>query len=39
MSSNEFDENDLAILRLSARFTGRALREAEDITLLEGEKF
>lgn len=39
MSSNEFDEYDLAILRVSARFVCRALREAEDITLLEGENF
>lgn len=39
MSSNEFDENNPAILRVSARFVSQALPEAEDITLLEGEKF
>lgn len=39
MSSNEFDESDLAILRVTARFVSHALQEAEDITLLEGEKF
>ncbi len=38
ISSNEFDENDLAILRVCARFVSQALQEAEDITLLEGEK-
>ncbi len=37
-SSNEFDENDLAILRVTARFVSQALQEAEDITQLEGEK-
>ena len=37
-SSNEFDENDLAILRVTAGFVRQALQEAEDITLLEGEK-
>ena len=37
-SGNEFDENDLAILRVTARFVSQALQEAEDITLLEGEK-
>ncbi len=39
MFSNEFDENNLAILRVTARFVSQALQEAEDITLLEGEKF
>lgn len=39
MYSNEFDENDLAILRVTANFVSQALQEAEDITLLEGEKF
>ncbi|MCP4390484.1 MAG: GAF domain-containing protein, partial [Gammaproteobacteria bacterium] len=39
MFSNEFDENDLAILRVTARFVSQALQEAEDITLLAGEKF
>lgn len=37
-SSAEFDENDLAILRVSARFISEALAEAEDITLQEGEQ-
>ena len=37
-SSDEFDDNDLAILRVTARFVSQALREAEDITLLESEK-
>lgn len=31
-TSDEFDENDLAILRVTARFVSQALREAEDIT-------
>lgn len=39
LSSQEFDENDLAILRVTARFVSEALADAEDITLLEGEKF
>ena len=38
ISSNEFDDNDLAILRVTARFVSQALQEAEDITQLEGEK-
>lgn len=38
LSSNEFDENDLAILRVAARFVSQALQEAEDITVLEGEQ-
>lgn len=38
VSANEFDENDLAILRVAARFVSQALQEAEDITLLEGEQ-
>lgn len=38
VSSNEFDENDLAIFRVAARFVSQALQEAEDITLLEGEQ-
>lgn len=37
--SNELDENDLAILRVSAQFLSQALEEAEDITLMEGENF
>ncbi len=36
-NSDEFDENDLAILRVTARFVSQALREAEDITTMEGE--
>lgn len=39
MSSDQFDENDLAILRVTARFVSQALQEAEDITLTEGAKF
>ena len=35
--SEAFDENDLAILRVTARFVTDALREAEDITTMEGE--
>jgi hypothetical protein len=31
-------DNDLAILRVTARFVSQALREAEDITMTEGEK-
>jgi GAF domain-containing protein len=31
-TSDEFDDNDLAILRVTARFVSQALREAEDIT-------
>lgn len=38
ISSNEFDERDLTILRVTARFVSQALREAEDITQMEGEK-
>ena len=37
MSSDSFDDNDLAILRVTARFVSQALQEAEDITLTEGE--
>lgn len=33
ISSDQFDDNDLAILRVTARFVSQALREAEDITL------
>lgn len=35
--SDVFDDNDLAILRVTARFVSQALREAEDITTMEGE--
>jgi GAF domain-containing protein len=38
MSSDLFDDNDLAILRVTARFVSQALEEAEDITLMEGDK-
>ena len=38
ISSEQFDENDLAILRVTARFVSQALAEAEDITQTEGEK-
>jgi GAF domain-containing protein len=38
MSSDQFDENDLAILRVTARFVSQALQEAEDITLMEGDQ-
>lgn len=37
-SSAKFDENDLAILRVTARFVSQALAEAEDITLQEGDQ-
>jgi hypothetical protein len=37
MSSDSFDDNDLAILRVTARFVSQALQEAEDITLTEGK--
>ena len=33
-SKNDFDDNDLAILRVTARFVSQALQKAEDITLL-----
>ncbi len=39
LSSEEFDDNDLAILRVTARFVSQALAQAEDITQTEGEKF
>ncbi len=35
--SDVFDDNDLATLRVTARFVSQALREAEDITTMEGE--
>jgi len=38
ISCNEFDESDLTILRVTARFVSQVLREAEDITQMEGEK-
>ena len=33
-SKQDFDDNDLAILRVTARFVSQALQKAEDITLL-----
>lgn len=39
ISSDKFDENDLAILRVTAGFVSQALREAEDITITRGEQF
>jgi signal transduction protein with GAF and PtsI domain len=38
MSSDRLDDNDLAILRVTARFVSQALEEAEDITMTEGDK-
>jgi len=38
MSSDQFDDNDLAILRVTARFVSQALQQAEDITLMEGDE-
>jgi len=38
-SSDAFDENDLAILRVTAGFVSQVLEEAEDITLMEGREF
>ena len=35
VSTDQFDDNDLAILRVTARFVSQALREAEDITLAD----
>jgi hypothetical protein len=33
-SNEDFDDNDLAILRVTARYVSQALQKAEDITLL-----
>jgi GAF domain-containing protein len=33
-SNGHFDDNDLAILRVTARYVSQALQKAEDITLL-----
>ncbi len=33
-SNDDFDENDLAILRVTARYVSQALQKAEDMTLL-----
>jgi transcriptional regulator with GAF, ATPase, and Fis domain len=38
-SSDAFDENDLAILRVTAGFVSQVLEDAEDITLMEGREF
>ncbi len=38
VTSERFDENDLTILRVTASFVSQALREAEDITLMESGK-
>ncbi len=38
LTSEAFDENDLAIMRVAARFVSQALEEAEDITVMEGKK-
>jgi len=38
MSSDQFDDNDLAILRVTARFESQALQQVEDITLMEGDE-
>lgn len=37
-SNNDFDDNDLAILRVTARFVSQALQKAEDITQLGVEQ-
>ncbi len=37
MSSERFDENDPAILPVTAGFVGQALQPVEDITLMEGD--
>ncbi len=37
-SAEMFDDSDLVILRVTARFVSQALEEAEDITLTEGGK-
>ena len=37
-SDNDFDDSDLAILRVTARFVSQALQKAEDITLWELNK-
>ncbi len=36
MTGHEFDESDLAIMRVTARFVSHALRDAEDLTIGEG---
>ncbi len=36
MSSDQFDDNDLTILRVAAHFLSQALQQVEDITLMEG---
>lgn len=39
LSSDPFDENDLTILNVTASFVSQALREAEDMTLMESKEF
>jgi hypothetical protein len=38
MSSDQFDDNDLAILRVTTGFVSQALQQAEDMTLTEGDE-
>jgi len=38
MSSDQFDDNYPATLRVTARFVSQALQQAEDITLMEGDE-
>jgi len=38
MSSEQFDDNYPATLRVTARFVSQALQQAEDITLMEGDE-
>ncbi len=38
MFSDQFYSNDLAIMRVTARFLSQALQHAEDITLMDGDQ-
>ena len=38
MSSDRFDDNQLAILRATTGLVSHALQQAEDITLMEGDE-
>lgn len=38
MSSERFDENDLAILPVTAGFVSQALQQVEEFTLMEGDE-
>jgi hypothetical protein len=38
MSSDQFDDNDPATLRVTTGFVSQALQQAEDITLMEGDE-